>query len=95
MERGKGNTDLCREFWPHVLPRREKRVSFLDYVDRQETMRLERDTKQFVESEQPVVVAPAPVTGQRSPIVTRQVSAGKREPRRSQRIRKRPERYGK
>jgi hypothetical protein len=86
--------DLCREFWPRVLlPRRANRVSFLDYVDRQETRRLERDNNQLVESQQTVIAAPAPAPGQRSPIVTRQVSASRRELRRSRRTGKRPERY--
>jgi hypothetical protein len=89
--------DLRREFWPRVLlPRRANRVSFLDYVDRQETRRLERDNNQLVESQQTVIAAPAPVPapGQRSPVVTRQVSASRRELRRSRRTGKRPERYG-
>jgi hypothetical protein len=87
--------DLCREFWPRVLlPRRANRISFLDYVDRQETRRLERDNNQLVESQQTVITAPAPAPGQRSPIVTRQVSASRRELRRSRRTGKRPERYG-
>jgi hypothetical protein len=91
--------DLCREFWPRVLlPRRANRVSFLDYVDRQEMRRLERDNNQLVESQQTVIAAPAPAPapapGQRGPIVTRQVSASRRELRRSRRTGKRPERYG-
>ena len=93
--------DLRREFWPRVLlPRRANRVSFLDYVDRQETRRLERDNNQLVESQQTVIAAPTPTPtptptpGQRSPIVTRQVSASRRELRRSRRTGKRPERYG-
>jgi acetyl-CoA carboxylase alpha subunit len=87
--------DLRREFWPRVLlPRRANRASFLDYVDRQETRRLEMDNDQLVESQQTVIAPPAPAPGQRSPIVTRQVSASRRELRRSRRTGKRPERYG-
>ncbi|KAE9377849.1 macro domain-like protein [Stipitochalara longipes BDJ] len=80
-----------REFWPQMsMPRR---ISFLDYVDRQEQRRLEKDTNQLIENQGPVVVvalAPAPCT----PVVTREVTIKTRELRRSRRTRKRPERYG-
>lgn len=75
-----------------LLPTR--RVRFADYVDRQEMMRSERDTNQLVERQQAVTVAPTPAQGLRSPIVTRQISANRRELRRSRRRHKRPERYG-
>jgi len=72
--------------------RRGKRVGFADYVDRKEESRLGRDINQLVENQRTVIVAPA--QGLRSPVVTRKVSANRREPRRSQRTRKRPERFG-
>ncbi len=85
--------DLCREFWPQMLlPRRPSRVSFEDYVDKKEMLRLERYANQLIESQRVVSVAPAPVV--RLPVLTSQVSGGRRGLRRSRRIGKRPDRYG-
>ncbi|PMD44090.1 A1pp-domain-containing protein [Hyaloscypha variabilis F] len=72
-----------REFWPQVSTPR--RASFLDYVDRQEQRRLERDTNQLVESQGTVRVIPTLELS--NPVVMREL-------RRSRRIRKKPERYG-
>jgi hypothetical protein len=74
-----------------LLPRRPSRNSFLDYVDKQEMMRIERDANQLAETKDGVSVAPAPRL--RGPIVARKISTS-RELRRSQRARRRPDRYG-
>jgi hypothetical protein len=75
-----------------LLPRRPSRNSFLNYVDKQEIVRLKRDADQPVETKEGVSVALAPKL--RSPVVTRQPSAGRNDVRRSRRFRKRPDRYG-
>ncbi len=86
----RGSADCGREFWPQIsLSRRLSRVSFQDYVDKQEVRRLEKDSNQLVENQQGISVVP--VTDLRSPALTRQVSS---ELRRSRRNRKRPDRYG-
>lgn len=79
-----------REFWPQIsLSRRLSRVSFQDYVDKQEMRRLEKDTNQLVEDQQGVSVVPVPEL--RSPVLIIEM---KNELRRSRRRRKRPDRCG-
>jgi hypothetical protein len=86
----RGSADCCREFWPQIsLSRRLSRVSFQDYVHKQEMRRLEKDPNRLVENQQGISVVPD--TELRSPALTRQVSS---ELRRSRRNRKRPDRYG-
>jgi hypothetical protein len=89
------SADLCREVWPQVvMPRRPPRASFRDWDrERRERIRFERAFRLALECGQQPAAALAPDTG-RPATVPGDVSLPRRELRRSQRVRKPPQRYG-
>jgi hypothetical protein len=85
----------CREVWPQVLaPRRPPRVSFAGWnSEKQERIRLERNIGPVAESQGDTPAAPAPEIS-RPPTMPADVNLQTRQLRRSQRVRKQPQKYG-